>query len=415
MPTQQGTLARALPVRPRDDDWTPRLPLEDLARPDGVFGTQADGSRLVPFRFPNGRIGYLTTTPEDFREILTDPRFLAKRFVGEPQMTTASVDVPEMAGFIPGMNGPEHLRIRRLAAADFSVKRIESLRPRITAVVDNYLDALEQTGPPADIYGDYCLPIPSEVISGILGVPETRAGEFQTVARLTIGGAVSGDDPGGPARAVTRLHEVIAEVVAMKRAEPGDDLITRLTQANDPPMTVEEICGLCTNLLIAGHETTASNSAREILYLLTHPEQERQFQENPARLGDYIEELTRYMNVVGDTGSALPRLVAEDVDFHGQHLRKGEWVMPTPGIANAAPSVCPYATELDLNRDRVMHMTFGFGPHTCLGQHLARAELQIIIRRLFDRFSRLELTSLDAVAWGPPAGAYRIQSLPVRW
>jgi cytochrome P450 len=415
MSVQERDAVAALPVRPRDDNWIARLPLETLGVEGGPLTPPADDHRLIPYTFPNGVVGYLSITPEDFREILTDPRFHAKRFLGEPQMTP-SVSVPEMPGFIPGMNGPEHLRVRRLAAADFSVKRVEEIRPMIAAVVDRYLDEMEAHGSPVDLYTDYCLQIPSRVISAILGIPESHAEDFQDTARLTIGGSVSADDPGGPARAVARLHEVVAEVVGMKRSEPADDLITRLTQATDPEMSVEEICGLCTNLLIAGHETTASNSAREILYLLTHPDVKEHFLATRERLPEYIEELVRYMNVVGDTGAALPRLVAEDLEFHGQALRKGEWVMPTPGIANADPSVCPYATRLDLDRDRVSHMTFGFGPHTCLGQHLARAELQEIVSRLFDRFPTARLDgSLEDVVWGPPDGAYRIQFLPVAW
>jgi cytochrome P450 len=416
MSTDQVTAVREIPIRPRDDAWITRLPLEKLGVAGGPLAPTTEGDRLIPYLFPNGVVGYVTTTPEDFRAILSDPRFHAKRFRGEPQLTGASVDVPEMPGFIPGMNGPEHLQVRRLAAGDFSVKHINLLKPMITEVVDKHLDAMAAHGAPADLYNQYCLPIPSEVIARMLGIPETHFAEFQDTSRLTIGGQVSSDDIGGPARAVARLHEVIREVVAMKKAEPADDLITRLTQATNPALSVEEICGLCTNLLIAGHETTAGNSAREILYLLTHPDDAAIFHSHPDHRAEHIEEMVRYINLVGETGAGLPRLVTEEVDYHGQKLHKGDWVLPSPGLANADPSVCPYATTMDLERDRVAHMTFGFGPHTCLGQHLARAELQIILTRLFDRFPNLRLAeSPDDVIWGPPDGSYRILGLPVRW
>jgi cytochrome P450 len=243
---------RELPLQRGGNRLRPRLPLDDLA---------GSPERLIAFRYPNGVAGYLTTTAEDFRAILNDPRFHAKRFLGEPQASPVSVSVPDMPGFIPSMNGPEHLRVRRLAAGDFSVKHIRGLRPRIEAVVRHHLDQVERHGPPVDLYAEYCLTIPSEVIAGILGVPTDRTEEFQVAARLTIGGLPDKlADPQAPSRAVARLHEIIGEVIERKREEPADDLITRLTAA-DPPLSDTEIKGLCTNLLLAGHETTATSSA----------------------------------------------------------------------------------------------------------------------------------------------------------
>jgi cytochrome P450 len=412
MSTEEAGSVREFPVRRRDTPWVSAVPVEQLGVPGGPLTSLSEGQRLIPFRFPNKVVGYVTVTAEDCRAVLSDPRFHAKWLQGGPQFTEATVDVPEMPGFIPGMNGPEHLRVRRLAAGDFSVKRVEQLRPRITEVVDKYLDAMDEQGSPVDLYKQYCLAVPSEVISGMLGIPETLLEAFQSAARLTIGGAVSSDDIEAPARAVARLHEVISEVVALKKAHPGDDLITRLTQVDDPALSVQEICGLCTNLLLAGHDTTAGFSSYEILYILTHPEQAEIFHGSPDRRAAHIEEMVRYATL----GMTVPRLVTEDVNYHGQQLRKGEWLMPAPGIANADPSVCPYATTLDLDRDRVPHIAFGFGPHTCLGQHLARAEMQIMLTRLFDRFPTLELAvPFEEMPWGSPQGSFRIVNLPVRW
>jgi cytochrome P450 len=397
-----------IPVRKDLGRLETRLPLVDLNRE----------GKLTRFRYPNGVVGYMTTTAEQFRRVLADPRFHAKRFLGEPQPTPVSVEVPDMPGFIPSMNGEEHLAVRRLAAGDFSVKHIRDLGARIEQVVDKYLDATEARGSPVDLYESYCLPIPSEVIASILGVPTTHTPEFQEAARYTIGGLPDElDDPGRPARAVQTLHELLADVINLKRAHPQDDLITRLTQADDPELSDQEIWGLCTNLLLAGHETTATNSAYQIAILLERPEIRDQFLSNPDRIPDFIEELLRYKAILTDSGAGIPRLATEDVEIDGVVVHAGEWVMPCAAAANVDPQVCPVdPTTLDLDRTPFPHLTFGFGAHTCLGQHLARAELKVIVPKVFERFPTLELEMpVNDIPWLDKGFGYRMSVLPVRW
>jgi cytochrome P450 len=407
MPIQQDEV-RELPVR-RDirkfrDARLPLQELHDAPHP------------LIKFRYPNGVVGWLVTRAEDFKAILGDGRFHAKRFLGEPQPTPVSVAVPDMPGFIPSMNGSEHLRVRRLAAGDFSVKRVAELRPQFTKIVDKHLDEVEAHGSPADLYSQYTLAIPSEVIAAILGVPETHTDDFQNAARLTIGGRSEAlDDVEAPARAVRRLHEIIGEVIELKRMTPSDDLITRLTEA-DPPLSDTEIKGLCTNLLLAGHETTATGSAVSIAILLEHPDQLAEFKANPDHLPEAVEELNRYRTILADSGAGIPRLCTEDVEYKGQLIKRGEWVMLSTGLANFDPASCPVdPTTFDVNRDRPpSNLTFGFGAHTCLGQHLARAEMQIILSRVFERFPRLQLVQpLDEMPWMDKGFGYRMAELMV--
>jgi cytochrome P450 len=399
---------RELPVR-RDirKFREARLPLKEL---------HDAPEPLIKFRYPNGVVGWLVTTAEDFKAILGDGRFHAKRFLGEPQPTPVSVSVPDMPGFIPSMNGTEHLRVRRLAAADFSVKRVNEMRPMFFDIVTKHLDAVEAHGSPADLYSLYTLPIPSEVIAAILGVPDTHTDDFQNAARLTIGGRSDAlEDVDAPARAIQRLHEIIGEVIELKRAKPTDDLITRLTQA-EPALPDVEIKGLCTNLLLAGHETTATGSAVSISILLEHPDQLAEFKANPDRLPEAVEELNRYRTILADSGAGIPRLCTEDVDYKGQLIKAGEWVMLSTGLANFDPRSCPVdPTTFDLNRDRPpSNLTFGFGAHTCLGQHLARAEMQIILSEVFKRFPNLQLVKpLDEMPWMDKGFGYRMAELMV--
>jgi cytochrome P450 len=396
-----------LPLIKNGNRLKPRLPFEEL---------QATGP-LLRFRYPNGVVGWLTTSAETFKAVLNDPRFHAKRFRGEPQTGAVSVEVPEMPGFIPGMNGPEHLRVRRLAAGDLSVRHVQELRPYITSVVDRYIDELERHGPPVDLYETFCLPIPSEVIAHILGVSEDGKPAFQKAARLTIGGRDEAlDDPDAPRQAVAELHRIIAASAQAKRENPQDDLLTRLTQA-DPPLTDEEICGLCTNLLLAGHESTSGTAALSVIQLLAQPEQLRVLRENPDDLGPAIEELARLRTILTDGGASIPRLATEDVEVAGQLVRAGEWVMLSNGMANVDPASCPaHPFDLDLTRDRPSSVTFGFGPHTCLGQHLARAELQIMMSRLFARLPGLRTERpTDELPWLENGFGYRVAELIVWW
>jgi cytochrome P450 len=404
--TVEQARVREIPISYGGDRLQPRLPLDQIIT----------GERLPNYLFPNGVTGWVTTNAEDFRFFLRDPRFHAKRFVGEPQAGTIPVDVPEMPGFIPGMNGDEHLRVRRIAAGDFSVKRVAERRPQVEATVEKYLDAVAEHGPPADLYELYTLPIPSEVIAGILGVPSAHHREFQHAAASTIGaGAGTPDaDADAAAEAVAELHRIVAETADAKRRAPEDDLVTRLVQAG---LSTEEICGLCTNLLLAGHETTATSSAISVAILLTRKDLLKTFLENPQELPNQVEELVRFVFMISDAGAAIPRLVTEDVDYQGYHLRKGDWVMPALSTANIDPTVCPvHPTEIDLNRGDLPHLTFGFGPHTCLGQHLARLELGIILSKLFQRFPTLELvTPLNEMPWIEKGFGYRMAELMVTW
>jgi cytochrome P450 len=147
----QEQATREIPITYGGDRLKPRLPLDDMMKSE----------RIPSYKFPNGVTGWVTTTAEDFRVLLGDPRLHAKRFVGEPQAGSIPVEVPEMPGFIPGLNGDEHLRVRRLVAGDFSVQGVATRRDAVEATVAKYLDEVEAHGSPIDLYAHYNLPIPS--------------------------------------------------------------------------------------------------------------------------------------------------------------------------------------------------------------------------------------------------------------
>jgi cytochrome P450 len=399
----------SLPLYKGEHRLSLRMPLEEIA----------SQGRMIQYRYPNGVVGWLVTNYDDFRATLGHPALHATHFQGEPQPSPVSVALPQMPGFIASMNGPEHLRMRRMIGSEFSVSRIEALTPTIDSIIEKYLDKMEAKGSPTDLYATYNLPIPSEVISHILGVPAEYEVEFQEAARLTIGGLPEElADTAAPGEAVEVLKRIVGELIESKRKRPADDLITRLALESDPPMEEEEIKGLCANLLLAGHETTATSSCMVIGILLSDDELRQTFLSHPDRIGPSIDELVKFQSMVRDAPFGVPRLATEDIDLNGQMIRAGEWVMPSTSFANADPSLCPFApTELNIERDPMPHwVTFGFGPHTCIGQHLARVEVQSMVWKLFERFPNIRLeTSFDEVPWLEKGFGYRMAELAVQF
>jgi cytochrome P450 len=398
---------REIPITYGGDRLKPRLALDEMMQ----------GERIQRYTFPNGVSGWVTTRAEDFKALLKDSRLLAKRFVGEPQPGSVSIEVPEMPGFIPGLNGEEHLRIRRLVTANFSVKGVAAQREQIEATVDKYLDEVAAHGSPIDLYRHYTLAIPSEVIARMLGVPQSEHHEFQHAAASTIGASAGTPDadPREAAQAIASLHRIVSAVAEVRRADPQEDIISTLVSAG---LSVPEICGVCTNLLLAGHETTATNSALAIAILLSRKDQLQLFLDEPERQPKAIEELIRFQTLISDSAAGIPRLVAEDMDYAGYHFSEGDWVLLPVSTADVDPalSAADDLDDLNLARTPYSHVAFGFGAHTCLGQHLARLEIEIIVTRLFQRFPTVELvTPINEMPWIEEGFGWRMDKLMVRW
>jgi cytochrome P450 len=294
----------------------------------------------------------------------------------------------------------------------FTVRRMQALIPRIERIVADHLDAMERTGPPVDLVQAFALPIPSLVICELLGIPYSDRESFQQWTATLL--SLDADDDAVLA-AFEALRQYMLELVATKRAQPDDALISTLIAQGDQDiaLTDQELAGIGRLLLVAGHETTANMLGLGTYTILCHPNQLRILREHPDSIDRAVEELLRYLTIV-QFGTV--RVAREDVEIDGQHIRSGETVVVSLPAANRDPAQFPDPHVLDLTRKPSQHVAFGHGVHQCLGQQLARVEMEIALPALFQRFPSLRLAvPPEQVPMRDDMAIYGVHALPLTW
>lgn len=365
-------------------------------------------SRLV---FPDGHVGWLVTSHRAARAILADNRFSARQELRHSPVDTplaAEASTPTDPGFFIRMDPPEHTRYRRLLTGQFTVRRMKALEPRITEIVDERLDAMDQAGPPVDLVTEFALPVPSLVICELLGVPYEERGRFQRDTAVVLCRESSHEEVRA---ALANLYAYFDELAARKLTGTGDDLLSGLAVTGR--LSHEELRSIATLLLIAGHETTANMLGLGTFALLRHPDQLAALRADPSLVANAVEELLRFLSIVhiGPIRAAL-----EDVEIEGRRIAAGETVVLSTPAVNRDPSRFENPDTLDITRETAGHLAFGHGVHQCLGQQLARVEMRIGFARLFARFPTLRLAvEPDAIPLRTDMNIYGVHSLPVAW
>ena len=358
---------------------------------------------------PNGSESWALTRLEDVRTMLSDPRFSSdRRHPNFPLLTPGQR--PLLRNFRPslvGMDPPEHGPARRAVVGEFTVKRMAALRPRIQQIVDEHIDALLAGPRPADLVKALSLPVPSLVICELLGVPYTDHEFFQ---QRTVKLLRRTTPPAERAAAVDELRDYLRDLVGQKAKEPGDDLLSRQLEGSTD---LEDLVSLGFLLLLAGHETTANMISLGVLALLEHPDQLAIIRADPRQTPAAVEELLRYFTIAE---FATARVAIQDVEIGGAVIRAGEGVIALANTANRDPAAFHGGDRLDVERGARHHVAFGFGAHQCLGQNLARLELQIVFDTLFSRVPTLRLaTAVDDLPFKDDANLYGVYELPVTW
>ncbi|PXY20392.1 cytochrome P450 [Prauserella sp. PE36] len=393
-------MAAVLPTR-RDNPFDPPPDLADEERP------------LRRLAFPDGHTGWLVTGYALARAVLADVRFssrleLRRQVVRRTETDEIRPGKPAPPGFFIAMDPPDHTRYRRLLTGQFTVRRMNQLRPRVEQIVDEHLDAMERTGPPTDLVSAFALPIPSLVICELLGVPYADRQRFQHDSAVLLSLDATVEDANA---ALASLTGYLAGLVERKRREPADDLLSGLIEGGE--LTGDELVGVAMLLLIAGHETTANMLGLGTFALLTHPDQADDLRSGRVDEDKAVEELLRWLSVIqfGTT-----RTAAEDVELGGEVIRAGESVAISVPAANRDPERFAEPGSLDLGADAHGHLAFGHGVHQCLGQQLARIEMRVAYGALFRRFPALRLAvPPQEVPLRDDMSIYGVHSLPVEW
>lgn len=335
---------------------------------------------------PGGDTGWLVTRLADARAVLSDRRFSHRNELIalpiEPPFPMDSYAPPPAApGAFIKMDRPHHSRYKKLLTGRFTMRAALSLTPVITGLTSSLLDAMASTSGPVDLVTTFAEPLAVATMSELLGVPaEIRAplaGHFAVLSRrhYPVEDLIT---------ACTAIAGALEELVAARRADPGDDLLSDLVARDD--LTTEEVVNLIWALLGGGFDTTANMLALGTLALLAHPEQRDLFRSRPDLTDNAVEELLRYLTIshLGASRAAL-----EDVDLGGTSIRAGETVVVALAAANRDPAHFPDPDRLDITAPAQGHVAFGHGEHQCLGQNLARAVLRIALPALFARFPAL--------------------------
>jgi cytochrome P450 len=391
-----------------------RAPACPFDPPAGVLAFQAEAP-IAKVRLWDGKTAWLITRQTEQRALLGDPRL--SRDTARPEYPHASVAARERgtAGrtFI-GMDDPEHARLRRMVTGRFAIKRVEALRPAIQRIVDDQIDRVLAGPKPVDLVQAFALPVPSLVICELLGVPYADHDFFQANSKILVNRGSSAESA---REANGKLLDYLDRLIAEKLADPRDDLLSELAtghvQAGE--LTRGEAAGLGVLLLLAGHETTANMIALGTATLLEHPDQLAALRDadDPKLVAGAVEELLRYLTIVH---GGLRRVALADIEIGDQTIRAGDGVILAIDAGNRDERAFADPERLDLHRDAGGHMAFGFGVHQCLGQPLARVELQVVCGTLYRRLPSLRLaTDLEHVPFRHDAAIYGVYELPVTW
>lgn len=360
----------------------------------------------------DGRQVWVVTGYETARKLLADPRMSSDRthanFPGTSERTETFRD--RRPAFI-GLDPPEHGQRRRMTISQFTVRRIKEMRADVERIVHGFLDEMIASGPPADLVSQFSLPVPSMVICRLLGVPYADHDFFQHASKRLI----QSPDAAGTRAARDELEEYLGGLVDTLRGSPGHGLLNTLVTEQLEKGTIDraELVSTAILLLVAGHETTASVTSLSVITLLEHPEQHAALLADRTLVPGAVEELMRYLAIADIAGG---RVATADIEIDGEHIRAGEGVIVTNSMANRDSSVFEDPDTFDIRRAARHHLAFGYGVHQCLGQNLARLELEVILTALFDRLPNLRLAvPVDQLTLRPGTTIQGVNELPVTW
>jgi cytochrome P450 len=382
--------------------------------PPALRALQAEAP-VTKVRLWDGSAPWLVTRYADQRALLADGRISSdNRRPGYPHGSAGLRERRERARTFVTMDDPEHARLRRMVTASFTVKRVEAMRPGIQRVVDELIDQMLAGPTPVDLVQAFALPVPSRVLCHLLGVPYADHDFFERTSKLMFN---RGTPPEVVGDSQDALVDYLDGLITEKLARPTDDLLSRLAveRVATGELSQRELAVVGQLLLVAGHETTANMIALGTLALLEHPDQLAVLRATTDHglIAGTVEELLRYLTIVH---LGRRRLALADIEIDGQVIHAGDGVILATEVGNRDEGAFEDPDSLDLHRDARTHVAFGFGVHQCLGQPLARVELQVVYGTLYRRIPSLRLAvDLADIPFKADSSVYGVYELPVTW
>lgn len=386
-------------VRTLPTDGTPLTPSPTLA------GWRAEAA-ATPLHYTDGHEGWIVTRHDLARLVLEDPRFSQRpqRMPGEARneaqdevLDDEALEAMDVANLL-SLDSPQHARVRRTILGRFSVRAVRGYEAEVASIVARQLEHLKAQGSPADLTTHFAQPISAAVHCRVLGIPSTHAEEF---SELFVGTSTT-----------QRKVMFVREVLAIKREDLGDDVLSELIRSD---LTDAEVAGVTLVLFTSGRDSVAYLIATAAVALLTHPQQLNALRDDPALIGGAIEEFMRYGAMFI---TLFPRTATEDVDFGEVCIHAGESVSVSPVAANRDERRFENPDEFDITRDAFGHLGFGHGIHGCVGQQLARLEIRQAITQLLagmPGLSLLEAEQSHPMPFAHPVATYEAGSVIVAW
>ena len=408
----------------------PAIPLDfDPKRPIDLNSKAFHGNKDAWYRWMleeapvcNGKVSVvkvkLVSRYDDCKMVLSDDRFMRNRGRARGKGSgSMPFPVPKavkaLAQSMILEDDPEHRRLRNLVNKAFTPRAVGALADRVEDLSQELVDELEDRSGPIDLLEDYARPVPTLIISEMMGIAPNEVGRFQIMMKVLSGGLQ------GMAMLRTLLWDLrqvrrfIAELVERKRSSPGEDILSNLIHAEEEGdrLSEDELLAMVFLLIIGGFETTMHLITNSVRTLVEHPDELERLLDEPKLWGSAVEELVRHSGPIH--GTKL-QYTAEDVTLHGETLARGTAVMPMLAAANRDPRVFEEPDAFDITRSPNHHLGFGFGAHFCLGRQLALMETRVALKNLFETCPGLRLAVAPSkLELAPMVGWHRHKALPV--
>lgn len=361
---------------------------------------------------------FMLTRYDDVLALLGDATFSSAARQNSPGGRFAKL-LPKTFGLLADSmlfkDDPDHRRLRSLVNQAFTPRMVKSMSDDVQGIVDELLEDIARHDT-VDLIEALAVPLPLKVVARMLGVPERERERFAAWVETFIGatGGASIRDLLRSLPTGRRIVSMLERLARARRAAPDDRLISALVQAQEEgdTLTEREFLSMVFLLLLAGHDTTSNLISSSVLALLDHPDQLQRLRDNPELIDSTVEEMLRFTTPVP---CGVTRRALDDVEIAGVAIPRGSWVTGMIISANRDESVFDRADELDIGRDPNKHLSFAFGPHYCLGTHLARLEARMALAALVERFDDIALAvPRDQLRYRPTVALRGVRHLPLR-